>query len=295
MGGKSNAYCSFCRKSYRDVGPLVEGPGDVYICGDCIELCQSILDMERRRRGQLEARAVSVPPREEIRAGLDPVIRDEGAKDARIQAACHHYERDDGEQPSLVLLVGPTRSSRLLLARALAHAIGVPFAETRFGATEKQTLLFKLIQAGNLREEMARRGVFYVDGLDQRPAQEALSRPADWMRDESIHRMAQFDYFHARMRDESIRRVAQFDFSHILFIVGGEFAGLDEIVAGMGRHPERPVTGEALLALGVLPELVGRLSAIVRVPALDEETRSRIVPWVDFRRMTSRSDSPIAW
>ncbi len=268
MGGKANAYCSFCRKSYRDVGPLVEGPGDVYICGDCIELCQSILDQERRRRGGLKGRVPSVPPPEVIRAKLDLVIRDEAARDALIQAARHHYEREDGGPPSLVLLVGSTRSGRLLFTRALAHAIGVPFAETRLGADRGQPVLLELLRASGFELDRARFGIIYGDGMDQRAAQEAWSRPADWMRDPSHHPI-------------------EMDISHVLFIGGGEFAGLDEVVAGMGRHLEQPVTGEALLALGVLPELVGRLSAIVRVPSLGEETLSRIVSWVDFSRMTS--------
>jgi ATP-dependent Clp protease ATP-binding subunit ClpX len=267
MGDKSQISCSFCRRNYRHAGPLIEGPNDIYICGDCVELCQSLLDQERRRRGRLEARGPSVPPPGEFQAKLDPVIRHEAAKDALIQAARHHYEREDGGPPSLVLLVGPSRSSRLLLARALAHAIGVPFAATRFGAEGGQPVLLELLGACDYEVDLARFGIISVDGLDQRVAQEALLRPADWMQDASLRRM-------------------QFDFSQILFIGGGEFAGLDETVAGMGRHPEQPVTGEALLALGVLSELVARLSAIVRVPALDEETLSRIVSWVDFQQMT---------
>ena len=272
MGGKANAYCSFCRKSYRDVGPLVEGPGEVYICGDCIELCQSILEQERRRRGQPQGRVFAVPPPEAIRAKLDPVIRDEAAKDALIQAARHHYQREDGGPPSLVLLIGPTRSSQFLLVRALAHAIGVPFAKTHSGAEGAHLILRELLRASDFDLDVARFGIIYVDGADQRAAQEALLHPEE------------------RMQEDPPRRLPpQFDFSHIMLIGGGEFAGLDETVSGMGRHPEQLVTGEALLDLGVLPELVGRLSAIVRVPSLGEDSLLRIVSWVDFNRITSES------
>ena len=80
-GPKKNAYCSFCRKSYRDVGPLVEGPGDVYICGECIELCQSILDQERRRRGTAKPLFSKIPTPREIVKHLDEyVIGQESAK-----------------------------------------------------------------------------------------------------------------------------------------------------------------------------------------------------------------------
>ena len=76
-GTKKNAYCSFCRKSYRDVGPLVEGPGDVYICGECIELCQSILDQERRRRGVPKTLFTDIPTPREIKVQLDQYVIDQ--------------------------------------------------------------------------------------------------------------------------------------------------------------------------------------------------------------------------
>src|ERR1035438_718141 len=73
-GRNRNAYCSFCRKSYRDVGPLVEGPGDVYICGECIELCQSILDQERRRRGVPKTLFTDIPTPREIKEQMDAYV-----------------------------------------------------------------------------------------------------------------------------------------------------------------------------------------------------------------------------
>src|SRR5580693_9628097 len=80
-GRNRNAYCSFCRKSYRDVGPLVEGPGDVYICGDCIELCQQILDQERKRRGVPKTLFTDIPTPRELKEQLDAyVIGQERAK-----------------------------------------------------------------------------------------------------------------------------------------------------------------------------------------------------------------------
>src|SRR5947209_18352251 len=121
MRRNQNALSSFCRKSYRDVGPLVEGPGDVYICGECAELCQSIVKQERRRRGQHDFPAPSVGTPEEIRAELDRLISgQQGAKEALALAAHRHYA-SRGEEKSdsgAVLLVGPSRGSRLLLARA---------------------------------------------------------------------------------------------------------------------------------------------------------------------------------
>ncbi len=91
---KKNAFCSFCRKSYRDVGPLVEGPGDVYICGECIELCQSILDQERKRRGTSKQLFTRIPTPREIMAQLDEyVIGQEHAKRVLSVAVHSHYKR----------------------------------------------------------------------------------------------------------------------------------------------------------------------------------------------------------
>src|SRR3982750_4996429 len=90
---KRNAFCSFCRKSYRDVGPLVEGPGDVYICGECIELCQSILDQERKRRGTSMQLFTRIPTPREILTQLDEyVIGQESAKRVLSVAVHSHYK-----------------------------------------------------------------------------------------------------------------------------------------------------------------------------------------------------------
>ena len=133
---KKNAFCSFCRKSYRDVGPLVEGPGDVYICGECIELCQSILDQEKRRRGSNKQLFTSIPSPREIVGHLDEyVIGQEHAKKVLSVAVYNHYKRigeptDDGVelQKSNILMVGPTGSGKTLLAQTLARMLNVPFA-----------------------------------------------------------------------------------------------------------------------------------------------------------------------
>src|SRR3977135_1038863 len=93
-GNKKNAYCSFCRKSYRDVGPLVEGPGDVYICGECIELCQSILDQEKRRRGGPQKLFTKVPTPREIVEHLDSYVVGQRITKKILAVAVHnHYKR----------------------------------------------------------------------------------------------------------------------------------------------------------------------------------------------------------
>src|SRR5438477_9584482 len=137
-GRNRNAYCSFCRKSYRDVGPLVEGPGDVYICGECIELCQSIIDQEKRRRGGSKSPFTHIPAPRQIKDKLDQyVIGQQRAKKVLSVAVHNHYKRlsigDEGHSDvevdkSNILLIGPTGSGKTLSARTLAKILDVPFA-----------------------------------------------------------------------------------------------------------------------------------------------------------------------
>ncbi|MCA9163664.1 MAG: ATP-dependent Clp protease ATP-binding subunit ClpX, partial [Planctomycetales bacterium] len=131
---KKNAFCSFCRKSYRDVGPLVEGPGDVYICGECIELCQSILEQEQRRRGTNKKLFNEIPTPREIVEHLDQyVIGQPSAKKVLAVAVHNHYKRlalgwqgtEVEIEKSNILMVGPTGSGKTLLARTLARVLDV--------------------------------------------------------------------------------------------------------------------------------------------------------------------------
>ena len=137
--GKRNANCSFCRKNYREVGPLVEGPEDVYICGECIELCQSILDQERRRRGTSKKLFNRVPTPREIVKELDQYVIGQDKSKKLLSVAVHsHYKRlmhnlevgtEDVEiEKSNILLIGPTGSGKTLLAKTLAKSLQVPFA-----------------------------------------------------------------------------------------------------------------------------------------------------------------------
>jgi ATP-dependent Clp protease ATP-binding subunit ClpX len=252
---------------------LVEGPGNVYICGECVELCQSIIDQEKRRRSRSAGEPSPRATPEVIRGRLDQLVtgQDE-AKGALVLAALHRGEFSGLAPHSLVLLIGPTRSSRVFLARALAYAIEAPFAEgdgpalVRSGTEPTEPLLYRLLLAADFDIESAQRGVVYVDGIDQRATQEQL-----------------LQLWHAA---KSATRL-QIDVARVLFICGGVFAGLDEVAARLGRHPEQPVTGETLAGLGMIPDLVRRLQAVVKVVPLDEETLARIMPFVDFDRMSS--------
>jgi ATP-dependent Clp protease ATP-binding subunit ClpX len=267
------SYCSFCRKSYRDVGPLVEGAGDVYICGECIELCQSIIDQERRRRN---------PPRPVepafLREKLDRLVsgQDE-AKQGLVQAA---GARSEGR--GRVLLIGPSCSAQIVLARALAHTLQVPFAAGDAGGLLSRKhesgdiipLLFNLLRAGDFDVEAAQQGVVFVDGADRPEAQRVLLRL--W-------------------QDNICRPVTtlQLAVGNILFVCGGSFVGLDEAIARLGRHSEQPVTIEGLTAAGAQPDWANCLAAIARVPPLDEANLRRLVHWVDFHRCEAVPGEPL--
>jgi ATP-dependent Clp protease ATP-binding subunit ClpX len=269
-----NAYCSFCRKSYREVGPLVEGPDEVYICGECVELSQSVIVQEKRRRSA--AGAPPTPTLEAVRTRLGPFVAGQEGAEALVQVALARFQSPGREHPSAVLLLGPTRSSKMFLARALAYALKVPFAagdaqalrKSRPGAEEVEPFLYRLLLASDFEIEGAQRGIVYVDGVDQQGTQEALLRV--WEGGTSAP-------------TDSLR----VDVARLLFVCGGEFAGLDAVVAGLGRHPEQPVSGDALLAYGAAPDLVQRLQLVLRVPPLDEETLARAVPWLAFDRMAA--------
>ena len=313
-----NLSCSFCGKSQKEVKKLIAGPS-VYICDECIELCNEIIADEFEREGQL-ATKTEIPKPIEIKTALDDyVIGQEDAKKALAVAVHNHYKRiryrggaDDVEiQKSNILMIGPTGSGKTLLAQTLAKILNVPFTiadatcltEAGYVGEDVENIVLALLQSADYDVERARKGIIYIDEIDK------ISRKGDSpsiTRDVSGEGVQQallkiIEGTVANVPPKGGRKHPQQEFLHIdttdiLFICGGAFHGLENLVQqrigvknmGFGADIQtksekkmgdllKEVQPEDLLKYGLIPEFVGRLPVIVTLGELDEEALVQVL------------------